>query len=153
MSKEKKERKKFAETRIGIFLKEKAPDILDKVADVLPDKGALGIVKNIIDKDDKLSAEDKAEAMKLIELEYQFEEEITSRWKADMASDNWLSKNARPLVLLSAVLFLYIFIICDSAGWRFDIKESWISLYEVVLVTTIGGYFGMRSWEKIRGKK
>jgi hypothetical protein len=153
MNKEKKERKKFRDTKIGQFLKEKAPDILDKVADILPDKGALGIVKNIIDKDEKLSAEDTAEAMKLIEMEYQFETEITKRWESDMNSDNWLSKNSRPLVLLSAVGFLYIFIICDSVGWNFNIKESWISLYEVVLVTTIGAYFGMRSWEKIRSKK
>lgn len=48
---EKKEKKKFAETKFGIFLKEKAPKLLDKVADFLPDKGALGIIKNLIDRD------------------------------------------------------------------------------------------------------
>ena len=28
------------------------------------------------------------------------EKEISSRWAADMASDSWLSKNVRPLVLI-----------------------------------------------------
>ena len=66
--KKKKEgvKKKFKDTKIGIFLKEKAPDLLDKVGDFLPDKGVLGIVKNIIDKDDKLSPEDKAKATELL---------------------------------------------------------------------------------------
>ena len=53
------EKKKFKDTVIGKFLKNKAPNILDIVGDVLPDKGALGIVKNLIDKDDNISAEDK----------------------------------------------------------------------------------------------
>tara|TARA_R100000734_G_C3305905_1_gene96379 strand:- start:434 stop:889 length:456 start_codon:yes stop_codon:yes gene_type:complete len=51
--------KKFKDTKIGQFLKNKAPKILDIVGDVLPDQGALSIVKNLIDKDDNISAEDK----------------------------------------------------------------------------------------------
>jgi|TARA_Y100000289_G_scaffold28130_2_gene27726 hypothetical protein len=51
--------KKFKDTKIGKFLKNKAPKILDIVGDVLPDQGALSIVKNLIDKDDNISAEDK----------------------------------------------------------------------------------------------
>ena len=51
--------KKFKDTKIGQFLKTKAPKILDIVGDVLPSSGTLGIVKNLIDKDDNISAEDK----------------------------------------------------------------------------------------------
>ncbi len=53
-------KKKFKDTKIGIFLKEKAPHILDIVGDVLPDKGALGIIKNIIDKDETIDSETKS---------------------------------------------------------------------------------------------
>lgn len=78
-----KERKPFKETRIGIFLKEKAPAILDKVADILPDNGALGIVKNIIDKDDTISPEDKAKAIELLNHELAlYEAEIRDRESA-----------------------------------------------------------------------
>lgn len=52
--------KKFKDTKIGLFLKEKAPHILDIVGDVLPDRGVLGIVKNIIDKDDTISSDTKS---------------------------------------------------------------------------------------------
>ena len=55
------EKKKFKETKIGKFLKNKAPNILDVIGDVLPDKGALGIVKNLIDKDDSIDSETKKE--------------------------------------------------------------------------------------------
>tara|TARA_Y100001972_G_scaffold40764_1_gene50386 strand:+ start:486 stop:938 length:453 start_codon:yes stop_codon:yes gene_type:complete len=53
--------KKFKDTKIGKFLKNKAPNILDIVGDILPTSGTLGIVKNLIDKDDNISAEDKKE--------------------------------------------------------------------------------------------
>ena len=41
-------KKKFKETKIGAFLKDKAPKILDTIGDVLPDNGAFGVVKNLI---------------------------------------------------------------------------------------------------------
>lgn len=67
-------KKKFKETRIGLFLKEKAPAILDKIGDVLPDKGVLGIVKNIIDKDETLSEADKLEASERIKQDLEMYE-------------------------------------------------------------------------------
>jgi hypothetical protein len=54
-------KKKFKDTVIGKFLKNKAPNILDIVGDVLPDQGALSIVKNLINKDDTIDAETKKE--------------------------------------------------------------------------------------------
>ena len=74
-------KKPFKETKLGIFLADKAPKILDTVGDLLPDKGALGIVKNLIDKDPKLSAEDKAEALRLAneELKLYLEDQQNAR--------------------------------------------------------------------------
>tara|TARA_R100001440_G_scaffold23923_1_gene38849 strand:- start:146 stop:598 length:453 start_codon:yes stop_codon:yes gene_type:complete len=53
--------KKFKDTKIGQFLKNKAPNILDIVGDILPTSGTLGIVKNLINKDDTIDAETKKE--------------------------------------------------------------------------------------------
>jgi hypothetical protein len=45
-------KKKFKDTKIAAFLKNKAPGILNMVGDILPTNGALGVVKNLISKDD-----------------------------------------------------------------------------------------------------
>ncbi|HEY3403891.1 MAG TPA: hypothetical protein VGK59_10920 [Ohtaekwangia sp.] len=68
-----KDKKKFKDTKVGKFLQEKVPDVLDIVADVLPDQGALGIVKNILDKKPDVPPELKAEFMQRM---YEFETEI-----------------------------------------------------------------------------
>ena len=65
MSKEKKKRKKFKETKVGIFLKEKAPKILDSIGDVLPNNGVYGVVKNLISQDDEITPKDKELALSL----------------------------------------------------------------------------------------
>ena len=60
-------KKKFAETKVGKFLKEKAPAVLSSIGDILPDQGTFGIVKNLITSDPKIEPQDKETAMKLIE--------------------------------------------------------------------------------------
>ena len=77
-------KKKIKDTKLGIWLKEKAPDILGIVGDLLPDSGALGVVKNLLDKDDSVDPE---EAQRMIDAEVLFQGNVTERWKADMSSD------------------------------------------------------------------
>ena len=143
------EKKTFKETKIGAFLANKAPKVLAAIGDVLPDQGGLGVVKNIISSDTKIKAVDKEEDMRLIELDMQELKEISSRWRADMKSDSWLSKNTRPLALVfltaSAVLMMAI----DSFHLQFDVDESWINLLKTLLVTVYVAYFGSRGAEKI----
>jgi hypothetical protein len=45
-------KKKFSETKVGQFLAKSAPGILGTVGDILPDNGVLGVVKNLISKED-----------------------------------------------------------------------------------------------------
>ena len=45
-------KKKFKDTKVGQFLSKAAPGILGTVGDVLPDQGLLGVVKNLIHKED-----------------------------------------------------------------------------------------------------
>ena len=60
-------KKKFSETKVGKFLSTVAPSILGVASDLLPDAGVLGMVKNLIQKDDTIPVEDKEKAMKLLE--------------------------------------------------------------------------------------
>jgi len=60
---------KLKDTKIGKFLAEKAPQILDVAGSLLPDAGLLGVVKNLIDKDSNLTPEDKEQIhQQLVEL-------------------------------------------------------------------------------------
>ena len=86
----------------------------------------------------------------LIDSEAELQKNVTERWKADMSSDSWLSKNVRPMVLIFLVLSTVIMIFID-AGWiEFDVEQKWTSLLELVLITVIGAYFGGRSVEKVK---
>ncbi len=51
--------KKFKDTKLGKFLKDKAPNILNIVGTALPDKGVLGIVKNLVDVEPNLTPEER----------------------------------------------------------------------------------------------
>jgi len=142
-------KKKFNETKIGAFLSSKAPKILNALGDVLPNQGTLGLVKNLISSDNKIKAIDKEQAMKLIEQDIAEMKEVSSRWRSDMKSDSWLSKNTRPLTLIfltgSAVFMMSI----DSFHLQFEVDEAWISLLKTLLVTVYVAYFGSRGAEKI----
>ena len=143
------EKKTFKETKIGAFLANKAPKVLAAIGDVLPDQGGLGVVKNIISSDTKIKAVDKEEAMRLIELDMQELKEISSRWRADMKSDSWLSKNTRPLALVFLTASAVLMMAVDSFHLQFDVDESWINLLKTLLVTVYVAYFGSRGAEKI----
>ena len=143
------EKKTFKETKIGAFLANKAPKVLAAIGDVLPDQGGLGVVKNIISSDTKIKAVDKEEAMRLIELDMQELKEVSSRWRADMKSDSWLSKNTRPLALVFLTASAVFMMAVDSFHLQFDVDESWIDLLKTLLVTVYVAYFGSRGAEKI----
>jgi hypothetical protein len=79
---------------------------------------------------------------------------VSDRWKADMASDSWLSKNIRPMTLayiLSAYLALAVL---DGFGFR--VAEAYVTLLGQWGMLVMSAYFGGRTLEKImdsRGKK
>jgi len=142
--------KKFNETKIGAFLKSKAPKVLAALGDVLPDQGTLGVVKNLISSDTKIKAVDKEMAMKLIEQDLIEMENVSKRWSSDMKSDSWLSKNTRPLTLIYLTLASTILMILDSFHKvSFDIDTAWVELLKTLLITVYVAYFGSRGAEKI----
>jgi hypothetical protein len=103
--------------------------------------------------------EEKAEFEKeltqiFIEAEKDMQQNVTERWKADMASSgSWLSKNVRPLVLLFLVVSTVVMVFIDSGAIKFNVEENWVDLLQIVLITVISAYFGGRSFEKIKNKK
>jgi hypothetical protein len=78
---------------------------------------------------------------------------VTERWRVDMASDSWLSKNVRPMVLIFLIICTMLLIFIEAGSINFEVKEEWISLLQLILATVIASYFGGRSWEKIKNKK
>ena len=115
-------------------------------------EGVGGVIDNLhTSKEEKLAAELKIKEL-VANYETQMEKEITSRWQADMASDSWLSKNIRPLVLLFLVVSTVLLIFIDAGTIKFVVESKWTDLLQLVLITVIGAYFGGRSIEKTKKK-
>jgi len=144
----KKEKKKFKETKVGAFLLQKAPKLVSKIGEFLPDQGGLGIVKNLITSDTSIEPQDKELALKLLEQDIAEMNNVSSRWASDMKSDSWLSKNTRPLTLIYLTIAMSLFVILDSTV-LLEIKDGWVSLLEALLITVYVAYFGSRGAEKI----
>ena len=142
--------KKFKDTKVGKFLSNAAPGILNTVGDVLPDNGVMGLVKNLIHKEPALPPEDKEKALLLLQQDIVEMKEISKRWSSDMKSDSWLSKNTRPMTLIFLTVSLIVLILLDSGNIGFGVDESWVDLLKSLLITVYVAYFGSRGVEKFK---
>lgn len=150
---EQRERTKLRDTKVGRWLRTTAPKVLDVVGDALPDSGMLGVVKNLVDVDPDVTHEQRMELENLIVSErIAMESELTKRWESDNTSDSWLAKHTRPIIVLSLVAALFVFIVLDSLDIAFDVRDAWVTLYEILIVTAVGGYFTLRSVYDKRNK-
>jgi hypothetical protein len=131
--------KKFKDTKVGKFLVSNGSSIVDTLGSALPDKGLLAIVKNLIQKQ-PMPIKDKEMALRLLDQDITEMQEVTKRWSSDLASDNVLSKNVRPLTLI-------FFSVAYVIGWYLDYSlENITGLLSII----VGAYFGGRSYEKTR---
>ena len=113
-------------------------------------KGVRGVIDNLhTSKEEKLEAEQKVKEL-VSSYEIEMEKNITERWKMDMQSDSWLSKNIRPLVLVFLVVSTVLMIFIDAGTINFVVEDKWTDLLKLVLITVIGAYFGGRSLEKVK---
>ena len=111
-------------------------------------------VGNVIDSltttdEEKLAAEAKIKDL-IMSYEAEMQKQVTERWKLDMNSDSSLSKNIRPLVLVFLVVSTLLLVFIDAGAISFDVKDSYVDLLQLVLITVIGAYFGGRSLEKVK---
>ena len=138
MSQEKKNKKKFKETKLGQFLLGKS-GVFQTVADTIPSTGFLGVLKQLIVKDDTLAQKDKDIALEMLKYDMSEMEAVTRRWESDNLSDSWLSKNVRPMTL---VFFTLVYSIGFFLEYNLDIINQ-------LMLLLYGAYFGGRSFEKI----
>lgn len=135
---DKKERKKFKDTKVGQFLLEKIPSVVGTLAEGTP---AGNVIKALIGGSD-LSPEDKDIALKKLDQEIAEFDGITQRWVAD-SQGSVLTKNVRPLTLLFLTIAFVI-------GWYLQIQE--LEVVKELLQIVFLAYFGGRSFEKTKGK-
>jgi len=113
-------------------------------------KNVGGVIDNLhTSKEEKLEAEQKIKDM-IMGYEAEMQKQVTERWGMDMKSDSWLSKNIRPLVLMFLVISTVLMIFIDAGAITFEVKDTWVDLLQLVLITVIGAYFGGRSFEKVK---
>ena len=113
-------------------------------------KGVGGVIDDLhTSEEEKLEAAQKIKEL-ISNYEVEMEKTITNRWKSDMASDSWLSKNVRPMVLIFLVVSTVLMIFIDAGAISFNVEAKWTDLLQLVLITVIGAYFGGRSLEKTK---
>jgi hypothetical protein len=135
--------KKFKDTKVGQFLLKKLPGF---AADILPEKGILGVVKNLIDNDPDITPEEKA----------QLHEELVELYKLEVADRDSARKREVEVAKtgqfdlmfnLTGVIGLAAFAFIIYAIVYLDIpennKEVWIHLIGICegIVLSIFGYF------------
>lgn len=136
-------RKKFKETKVGKFILDKLPGF---VSGALPDKGMLGIVKNLIDNDPAITPEEKAqmheELVELYELEVADRDSARKREVEKAKTGQFdLMFNLTGLTGLGAFTFLiYAIVYLEVPEHN---KEIWIHLIGITegIVLSIFGYF------------
>ncbi len=143
-------KKKFSETRVGKFLKNISPKILNIIGDVVPSVGILDKAKELIQKDSNISKADKDIALELLKIDTIEIQQITKRWESDNLSDSWLSKNTRPLTLIFLTVSMIFLILLDSLNIDFGVDSEWIDLLKSLLITVYVAYFGSRGVEKFK---
>ncbi len=121
-----------------------------------------GLVKDIGDVIDKVTTTDEerlAAKQKIQELlekaDNDAQTQVTERWRLDMQSDSFLSKNIRPLVMVFLTAMFTLLAFTDGNIGQFSIQKEYIPIFQTLLVTVYGAYFVGRTWEKGKnnGKK
>ena len=142
--------KKFKDTTVGKLLLGAAGMINPTLGNLLegvtsPKEAIAEITKSDVSNEDKI---------KLQQLIYEQQNKeiqaITNRWQADAASDSWLSKNVRPLVLVWCIVVFSFAGLLDSVETvPFVIHDNWNDTFEKVMMVVVLAYFGGRSGEKV----
>jgi len=114
-----------------------------------------GLIKDIggvIDKltttdEERLQAKQKIQEL-LEEADKDAQQQVTERWKYDMQSDSWMSKNIRPLTLVFLTVMFTLLAFTDGNIGEFRIQKEYIPIFQTLLITVYGAYFVGRTWEK-----
>ena len=135
------ERKKLKDTKVGQWLGKNAPKVLDAVGDLLPDQGALGVVKNLIQGDPDLEPSQKAEFARMaFELESADRASARNR-EIEVAKatgkQDWMMWVTGIVGLLSFMFTIYAVVYIDSVREN----ELFIHLMGMIEGVVIGNIF------------
>ena len=97
--------------------------------------------------EERLAAKQKIEEL-LEQADKDAQDQVTERWRLDMASDSFLSKNIRPLVLVYLTVIFTVLSFFDGNIGGFQVDEAYIPIFQSLLITVYGAYFVGRTWEK-----
>lgn len=119
--------------------------------------GLIKDVGNVIDKltttdEERLAAKQKIQEL-LEKADQDAQTQISERWKLDMQSDSFLSKNIRPLVLIYLTVIFTALAFFDGNIGGFKVAEEYIPIFQSLLITVYGAYFVGRTWEKAKKNK
>ena len=136
-------------TRVGDFLRDiDLGSSIKVVANLV--KGDIDGAIDEITGNESLSAEDKAFAIQVMELDIQEMKGVSSRWDSDMKSDSFLSKNVRPMSLIFLTVTTVVLIYIDAFDSSVAVPSEWIDLLKSLLLGIYIAYFGSRGMEKYR---
>jgi len=146
--------KKLKDSKLGKLLKDKAPKILDVVGDLLPDKGVLGVLGNLIKNDNTLTSEEKKmlhqQAVEFYKLEVEDRDSARNR-EVEIAKVRKFDFmfNLTGLVGLGTFVFLvysivYITIPENNAKTFYTL----IGLVEGISLSIFSFYFGGKALRK-----
>lgn len=141
-------KKKFKDTKLGQFLRTKAPKILDTVGDMLPDKGLLGVVKRLVEKDSEITPEDKRAIYEHIRLMFEMEIEDTDSARnrqIEIAKTNKhdILFNVTGFIGLASFIFIvYAIVYLEIAGENKEMFIHLIGIVEGIVISIFGYYFG-----------
>ena len=110
------------------------------------------VVDNLSTSEEERLAARKAIKELLLKAESDAQDQVTRRWESDMRSDNWLSKNIRPLICVFLTVIFVVLSMFDGNIGEFKIQDSYVPIYQTLLITVYGAYFAGRSIEKIKKK-
>ena len=116
----------------------------------------LQVAGKIIDElhtstEEKMAARQKMEQL-LVSAEQEAQKEVSARWESDMKSDAWLPKNIRPVTLIFLTVCFVILSVFDGNIGEFSISDSYVPVYQTLLMTVYAAYFAGRRIEKVKGK-
>ena len=114
--------------------------------------GLLKDIGKVIDNlhtsdEERLEAKQKLQEL-LEQADKEAQDQVTERWKYDMQSDSFLSKNIRPLVLVFLTVMFTLLAFTDGNIGGFRVQEQYVPIFQSLLITVYGAYFVGRTWEK-----
>ena len=131
---------KLKDSKLGLFLKDKAPKVLEIAGDLLPDAGTLGIVKNLIehtvvDKAEREAIKDEIDANRL-----DFERDMFKLEVEDRKDSRRLYMDDSLIQKMLALLFtVAYFLILHFLFRHFVTHEISLGEFEIGFISTMFG--------------